>query len=177
MTCYFAVVPEAQASFDAIGAELGFGSKEVDDFVWCGKRICRADDGTVRLSMQEYHKNIKPIYLPRSRKSDPSSPLTTGENKQLRALLGSMQWLVAQLRFGMAFTVSRLQGERPTIATVLKANSALKEFQDTADFEMIFRPANPEKGGIMVVTDAALGNVTLEGVSDAATLEKVYSQA
>ena len=29
----------------------------------------------------------------------------------------------------------------------------------------------------MVVTDAALGNVTLEGVSDAPTLEKVYSQA
>ena len=169
--------PEAQASFDAIGAELGFGSKEVDDFVWCGKRIRRAKDGTVRLSMQEYHKNIKPIYLPRSRKSDPSSPLTPGENKQLRALLGSMQWLVAQLRFDLAFTVSTLQGERPTIATVLKANSALKEFQDTASFEMIFRPVNPEKGGIMVVTDAALGNVTLEGVSDAPTLEKVYSQA
>ena len=97
-------------SFDSIGAELGFGSREVDDFTWCGKRIRRAEDRTIRLSMLEYHTNLKEIFLTKQRKSDPTAELTGFETRQLRALLGSFQWLVAQLRFDMAFGVSSLQG-------------------------------------------------------------------
>ena len=67
------------------------------------KRIRRAEDGTIRLSMVEYHKNLKEIYVPKGRKSDPTAPLTAAEAKQLRALLGSFQWLVAQLRFDCSF--------------------------------------------------------------------------
>jgi len=138
----------AEAAFDAIGNELGFGSKEFDDFVWCGKRIRRAEDQTIRLSMVEYHRNLKPIYLPRNRKADPSSELTPSEAKQLRALLGSFQWLVAQLRFDMAFVTSTLQGERPTISTILRSNMALKEFQENPEFELIFRPVDPLTCGV-----------------------------
>ena len=169
--------PEAMRSFDNIGSELGFGSKESNDFVWCGKRIRRAEDKTIRLSMVEYHKNLKEIYLPKARKSDPSAALSAGEAKQLRALLGSLQWLVAQLRFDCAFMVSTLQGEKGTIGTILRANAALKQFQQNPFYEMVFRPVDPLKGGIMVVADAALGNVTLEGSNEAPVLEKVYSQA
>ena len=168
---------EAMKSFDAIGAELGFGTKETEDFVWCGKRIRRAEDKTIRLSMVEYHKNLKEIYLPRNRKSMPSDPLNASEAKQLRALLGSLQWLVAQLRFDCAFMVSTLQGEKPTIATVVRANAALRQFQANPYYEMIFRPVDPMNGGIVVVADAALGNVTLEGSTEGPVLEKVYSQA
>ena len=45
------------------------------------------------------------------------------------------------------------------------------------NFEMVFRPLDWEKAGIMVVTDAALGNVTRFGTDGAAPLEKVFSQA
>lgn len=65
----------AEKAFMAIGAELGFGSIEYDNFTWCGKRIRRCkEDGSIRLSMEEYHRNLRPIYLPKSRKSEPSSP-------------------------------------------------------------------------------------------------------
>ena len=173
----FAGGKAAMESFDAIGSELGFGTKESGDFVWCGKRIRRAEDKTIRLSMVEYHKNLKEIYLPRARKSMPTDPLTASEAKQLRALLGSRQWLVAQLRFDCAFMVSTLQGEKPTISTVLRANAALRQFQLDPFYEMIFRPVDPYNGGILVVADAALGNVTLEGSTEGPVLEKVYSQA
>lgn len=169
--------PHALASFEAIGKELGFGSKEENDFVWCGKRIRRAEDGTIRLSMVEYHKNLKEIYVPKGRKSDPTAPLTAAEAKQLRALLGSFQWLVAQLRFDCSFLVSTLQGERPVIGTILRANAALKQFQQDPFYEMIFRPVDPSTAGVMVVADAALGNVTLQGSNEGEVTEKVYSQA
>ena len=64
----FAGSPIAEQSLMAIGAELGFGSIERDDFVWCGKRIRRAPDGTVRVSMVEYHENVAEIVIDRHRK-------------------------------------------------------------------------------------------------------------
>ena len=168
---------EAELAFEKIGAELGFGSKEYDNFVWCSKRIRRAEDETIRLSMEEYHRNLKPIFIPKNRLKDPDSPLTVPEAKQLRALLGSFQWLVAQLRWDMGFWVSSLQGEKPCIATIIKANQALKEFQIDPSFELVFRPVDPKTSGIMVVADAALGNVSLSGGTEFSPLERVYSQA
>ena len=125
----FAGSVAGKKSLDSIGNELGFGSLEVDDFVWCGKRIGGASDGTVRLSMKEYHQNLQEVYLPKHRKSDPSSKLDAIETRRLRALLGSLQWLVAQIRFDMSYGVSVLQGESPpTVSTVLRANSLTRDF-------------------------------------------------
>ena len=125
----FAGSVAGKKSLDSIGNELGFGSLEVDDFVWCGKRIRGASDGTVRLSMKEYHQNLQEVYLAKHRKSDPSSKLDAIETRRLRALLGSLQWLVAQIRFDMSYGVSVLQGESPpTVSTVLRANSLTRDF-------------------------------------------------
>ena len=167
----------AEASLAKIGQELGFGSQDFNDFTWCGKRIRRASDGSVRLSMVEYHENLKEILLPRERKSIPSAALSQHEARQLRAVLGSFQWLVAQVRFDMAFQVSVLQGEEATIGTILRANSLVKEFKRTSQFELIFRPIDFRRAGIVAVSDAALGNVQRSGASSGTPLEKVYSQA
>lgn len=81
----------AQKSLANLGSELEFGSS------LCGKHISQDKDGVIRIQMQEYHKNLKPAVIPVQRRRDPSSPLSPAETKQLRALLGSMQWLGAQL--------------------------------------------------------------------------------
>ena len=67
---------EAEASLLRVGDELGFGSLEKTDFVWCGKRIRRHSDGTIRLSMTEYHQNLKEAIIPAHRKRDLDAPLT-----------------------------------------------------------------------------------------------------
>ena len=170
--------PLAEQSLIEIGRELGFGSLEREDFTWCGKRIRRASDGTIRLSMHEYHDNLSEIVLPRHRKSEMNSPLDKHEHRQLRAVLGSLQWLVAQLRFDMSFAVSTLQGEHPpNVETVLKANALVKEFQRTSTFELIFRAVDYRTSGICMVSDAALGNVKLNGATNGTPQEKVYPQA
>jgi len=169
---------EAERSLEAIGKELGFGSLDKNDFTWCGKRIRRAQDLTIRVSMQEYHENIAEVNIPRHRKSDPSSLLDAFEAKKLRGLLGSMQWMVAQVRFDMSFGVSTLQGEAPPrVSALIKANQLVKEFKRHCDFELIFRPIDYRKAGIVVISDAALGNVQLNGSNVGEPQEKVYSQA
>lgn len=92
----FAGSKPGEDSLNAVGQELGFGSLQRSDFTWCGKRIRRAADGTIRLSMQEYHENLSEVPIPRHRKSDPTSPLDAFEMKKLRAVLGSLQWLVCR---------------------------------------------------------------------------------
>ena len=83
---------QAWKSFNIIGEQLGFSSLDLNDFVWCGKRIYRHEDGTIRLSMVEYHKNLKTIPISRERRKEPTSPLTKFENKaaQRYHLLSSM---------------------------------------------------------------------------------------
>ena len=77
----------------------------------------------------------------------------------------------------MACVTSTLQGERPTISTILRANQALKEFQENREFELVFRPVDPLTCGVMVVADAGLGNVSMQGLMECGLTDKVYSQA
>ena len=77
----------------------------------------------------------------------------------------------------MAFQMSSLQGEKPTVSTLLRANVLCRELKATKDFELVFRPVNPLAGGVMVVTDSSLGNVTVTGSAGATPLEKVFSQS
>ena len=117
--------------------------------------------------MREYHENLKPAEIPLARRKDPEAALTPAEYKQLCAVLGSLQWLVANCRFDMGFQLSVLQGERRVVGTLLRANQLLRRFKENSDFELRFKPMDLQNCGIMVVSDASLGNVTRDGGTDA----------
>ena len=53
----------AQALLQDLGQILGFGSVEYDDFTYCGKRIRQHDDGSISISMIEYHSNLQPVSI------------------------------------------------------------------------------------------------------------------
>ena len=170
---------EAHQSILAIGDTLGFGRIEYDDFVWCGKRMRRAADKFIRLSMKHYHENLSVVNLPQDRRRDVDSPLSEWELRQFRAVMGSLQWLVAQVRWDLGFRVSSLAGEvgRATVGSILRANAVIVEAKIHSDFELVFPPMDLERGGIMVVTDAALGNVDSKGTHVGPADSKVHSQA
>lgn len=169
--------PVAQRHLEDLGKELGFGSVERDSFQYCGKRICQDKSGIITVSMLEYHQNVQPVRIPVERRKRPDSALTPSELKQLRAILGSLQWLVAQVRFDMGYHLSVLQGETPTINTLMKANSLVKRFKETPDFSLKFKPMSLDGCGFVVVADASLGNVLRAGGADGKPIEKVFSQA
>ncbi|CAK8990756.1 unnamed protein product [Durusdinium trenchii] len=49
----------AQKTLESLGQELGFGSISNKSFVYCGKKIEQLDDGTISVSMEEYHSNLQ----------------------------------------------------------------------------------------------------------------------
>ena len=49
----------AQQKMPELGKELGKNSVSYDIFTYCGKKIEQLDDGTVPISMKEYHENLK----------------------------------------------------------------------------------------------------------------------
>lgn len=170
---------ESERSLLRLGERIGFGSIEKDQFVWCGKQFTKSKEtGEVTIDMITYHKNLKQVAVSRDRRQDPSSSLNAQEQRQLRGALGSLQWLAGQCRFDLAFDVSALQGEVPvTIGTLLRANKGIKEAQATQEFKLRFHPIDFVKGGVMSITDAALGNVDSRGSTEVDKLEKVHSQS
>ena len=62
--------------------------------------------------MKAYHDNLKPVAIPTERKQEPESELTPFELKQLRGLLGSLQWMVTQVRFDQQFALSVLHKDQ-----------------------------------------------------------------
>ena len=169
----------AQGTLESLGAELGFGSISSKSFVYCGKKIEQLPDGTISVTMDEYHSNLQPVRIAPDRKKKPETPLCPSEHKQLRAVLGSLQWLVAQIRYDVAFQLSSLQGEsaHPTVGTLLRANQLVRKVKENPNFALKFRPMNLKDAGIVVVSDASLGNMTKAGTAQGESLEKVYSQA
>ena len=160
-----------------LGDTLGFGSIERDSFTYCGKRITKTEAGDIEISMIPYHQQLVPTMVPRERRRDPSALLNPAEIKKLKGVLGSLQWLVAQLRFDLSFVVSSLQSEKPTVSTLIRANKALTDAKKDYDFTLKFRAVDYHKGGVLVVTDAALGNVTEQGTIEAPVQERVHSQS
>ena len=173
----FAGGPRASKLLDQLGEELGFGSLEEGSFNYCGKHIAQQEDGSIVVSMVEYHQNLKPIVIATERKKQIESALTPGEHRQLRAVLGSLQWLVAQIRYDLAFPLSVLQSEKPTVLTMLKANSLVKRFKQHPHFSINFKPFDLAHSGLMVVTDSSLGNVKQDGTEEGPPLERVFSQS
>ena len=170
--------PVAIASLEALGKELAFGSLEKGSFVYCGKRISQHSDYSISIDhMKEYHENLKPAVVPTHRHRTPDASLTPDEQKKLRALLGSLQRLVSQLRADLGFQLSTLQGDKQVAGTLLKANALVRQAKLQSDFSLRYVPQDLARCGLMVVTDASLGNVTKSGSSDGEFVERVFSQA
>ena len=103
--------------------------------------------------------------------------MTPSEVKTLRGLLGSLQWLVAQVRFDIGFQVSTLQSAPHTVSTLLQANKAVVDAKKNGDFFLKFGHIPLKEGGVVVVSVAALGNVDNNGCISGEPSKKVFSQS
>ena len=135
------------------------------------------DSGDPCVDVNLYHSQLKPVVIPKHRRANLDSPLSPSESRTLRGLLGSLQWLVAQVRFDLAFLVSSLQSEAHTVSTLLRANKAVVDAKKDGDFALRFGRIPLEQAGIVAVTDAALGNVHSNGCTSCDSMNKVHSQS
>ena len=169
--------PYAVDAVHAVGQELGFGSFEIDDFIWCGKKFVH-DGAKATIPMEAYASNLAGVTIARTRRQTPDSALNPTEHRVLRRICGGLQWLVSQARLDLCFAVSGLQGElkSPKVSSLVKANAAVRQAQAGKLNEMVFPSVDLRGAGIMVVTDASLGAVVAQGHDNAAPLERTRSQ-
>ena len=145
--------------------------------IWLLHRLWQKDQAACRLFHQGEHGGVswEPEADPYDWRSQEAAWST--EHRQLQGLLGSLQWLVSQLRFDQGFPLSTLQSEKPVAATMLKANSLAKKVKASSKFSLNFKPMDLDKCGLVTVSDAALGNVSPDGSIGEDALSRVHSQA
>ncbi len=83
--------------------ELGFGSLEETDFVWCAKRIRWNELKRICISMEQHRENLQPVHVERRARAQGDAPLHGRPLKAFRGACGSLQWLVGQLCVGTAW--------------------------------------------------------------------------
>ena len=66
----------------------------------------------------------------------------------------------------MAFRLCEVQTAKPTAATPLKACNLARDLKADPDFGLTFRNTNWQEGGLVAVSDAAVGNINSDGSGD-----------
>ena len=78
---------------------------------------------------------------------------------------------------GYPLSVLQREAKSPVVGTLLRANKVVQHMKENEDFEHAFQPLGLDSIGFVEASDAALGNVTLEGHVVATPLERFASRA
>ena len=106
-----------------------FGAYNEGEFEFCGVRYFQWDDGSIEMTQDSYIQRIHPIEIPRSRRQNPQSPLSSVEVQQLRQICGSLQYASVHTRPDLAAKVGELQTAvtKGKIEHLITANRVLYE--------------------------------------------------
>ena len=114
--------------------------KDGSQLEYCGARIDRFEDGTLKLHHEEYLKKVKPLTI--SKHLGPEAELDQREVTSLRGLLGAIQWPSVQSSPHLQASTSILSGSisRGLVKTALEANKLLKFAKENSDVGLNFTP-------------------------------------
>ena len=119
---------------------------EYGKFRFIGLDVEQLPDFSIKGSQSRYVHKINPIDIPKARRVEANSPITSQELQQLRGLCGSLQHAAAHSRPDVATKVACLQKgiATTTVETSLEGKRVFQETQDFADTSVIFRPMATE---------------------------------
>ena len=137
-----------------------FGSLEVEDFKYCGRRLQQTERG-ISVTCPELISRVRPIALDQRRRGQRDQLATESEKNQLRSVIGSLNWLVRVCRPDIAYSVARLQSAmaRPIVQDLVDANGLIKYVTKTKS-EGLFYPKGAmvvEELMIVAIQDASYG--------------------
>ena len=128
-------------------------------FTFLGRTVTQLDDMSFVVSQKTYVNDIKPIFIPKTRRAEATSTLTAEEKSTLMSLVGQLAWAARETLPHIAYDVSDLQQRfnTATIAELLRANSVLgtaeKLVQDKITLK--FLPLDLNNVVFVSVTDAS----------------------
>ncbi|CAK0823386.1 unnamed protein product, partial [Prorocentrum cordatum] len=119
----------------------------------------KSDSSEIEVKMATYAKNLKPITIDQN-SSDNTREFTIKEKRQLRGLLGALQWPSSQDCPHLSASVSIHQGQRltATVGTAKEANKTLRFYKQHSDVGLKMKKIGQVSDVVFVaMTDAARG--------------------
>ena len=131
-----------ERALDKLQSSLPFGTREQGTFKFTGLDIEQLPDYSIKVNQGKYIHKINPIDIPKPRRVETNSPITSHELQSLRGLCGSLQYAAVHSRPDIATKVACLQKgiTNATVETLLEGNRVLKEAQSHAETSVIVRP-------------------------------------
>ena len=134
----WACTDSGQVVMDKLLNRFEVGKREIGRLRFCGKQFS-LDGKDVLIDVTDNTTKTTYIDIAKSRK--PSEPVTTGEERQLRSVVGSLSWISRQARPDILYRVSRLQSsiKGAKVSTLTDANKVLKMALETKDLKIRYR--------------------------------------
>ena len=102
----WACTKSGHAVVDRLLTKFEVGRKEEGRLRFCGKQF-DASGHDILLGVEDNTR--KTTYIEIAKHRNPADPVTKGEEKQLRSVLGSLSWIARQARPDILYRVSKLQ--------------------------------------------------------------------
>lgn len=133
---------EFNRALDLLQRKLGFGNREYRKFKFTGLEVEQLPDFSIKVSQSKYVHQISPIDIPKSSRIQVHEKVTPTELHSLRGICGSLRYAAVHSRPDIAAKVAGLQKgiNQATVETLLEANKAFKETQQTATTAIFVRP-------------------------------------
>ena len=121
-----------------------FGTFETGKFKYTGIHVKKWDDGSIENDQRAYVHKIEPIQVPKERRGNSEAPVTEGERKALRSLLGTLQYASVHTRPDISAKVGKVQ------AAVTKATVTYSH-----PVSLMVLPIKPEEVTLCAFSDAS----------------------
>ena len=124
---------------EAIKKEYRWSDWETNDFIQCGVRVQREQDGSYALSQEQYVEDLKYINVRAHRKRDKHGDTDELEKSQLRTLLGGVSWFAQQVAPQFSAEVGLLLSEvsKSTVETLFRANKLMHQVKESKHHRLL----------------------------------------
>lgn len=149
---------EMDALMDRVQERFTFGSKDVDNFRFCGRKVETTEDH-ISIASPESLAKVKPIHVDGGRERKLTDLGSDEEKSQMRAVLGSIGWVARLCRPELCYRTSALQGKqnKPRVEDLKETNKLLVAAQKTKDNGIVYKKHafDFDKSLLLSVTDAS----------------------
>lgn len=147
-----------QAAMKRLQERFTFGTVEVDDFRFCGRKVDSTEE-YYQITAPEILTKVKPIRIEGPRNRSPVEAASDEEQSQMRAVLGSIGYVARLCRPELSYRCSALQGKqsKPTQQDLVATNKFLAAAQRTTGNGIRFfkKTFSFDSAVLLSVTDAS----------------------
>ena len=152
--------PEFRLAVEKLRARFPYRKWRVNSGEFCGA-FYEQDPKTkvIRMSMKNCAEKLRPANIKRG--VSPETPLDAMQQRTLRAINGSLNWLASQSRpdISAQTSISQQAFPNPKIRHLRHANNVVRRARMHSDLTITFTPIKPEKLTVVCHSDAAFANV------------------